>query len=59
MTTEKGPYKWQRLRHRLGEYPRPAQPSTYQPNQKPVSLGWGGSTRDYWGGVFDKYRNRR
>ncbi len=51
-----GPYKFERLRHRLGEYPRPPQPGI-QPNQK--FRVWGSTTSEYWGNVFQKYINRR
>ena len=51
-----GPYKWQRKRHRLGEYPRPSQPNTSQPNQimRPV----GNSTKEYWVNVYEDYLKR-
>lgn len=54
-----GPYKYQRKRHRLGEYPRPPQPNTSQPNQLPAPQGWGVDTRSYWGEVFSDYLKRR
>lgn len=54
-----GPYRFQRLRHRLGEYPRPPQPNISQPNQKPSPQGWGQSTSEYWHEVFDNYLRRR
>ncbi len=53
------PYDWQRIRHRLGEYPRPPQPNTNQPNRKPVTIGWGTTNQDYWNNVFTEYLNRR
>ena len=53
------PYHFQRLRHRLGEYPRPPQPNKSQPNQKPPTPGWGLSTEQYWGEVFNDYLRRR
>lgn len=53
-----GPYKWQRKRHRLGEYPRPPQPAI-QPNQLPSPKGWGMNSRDYWNTVFSEYLKRR
>ena len=53
------PYSYQRLRHRLGEYPRPAQPNTSQPNQLPRPAGWGLSTSGYWGEGFNDYLRRR
>ena len=53
------PYDFQRLRHRLGEYPRTAQPNTNQPNRKNKPSGWGTGTSDYWGSVMKTYRNRR
>ena len=52
------PYDYQRLRHRLGEYPRPPQPG-YQPNQLPPVQGWGGTTQDYWNNVFSEYLRKR
>ena len=58
MRIRRDPYDWQRIRHRLGEYPRPPQPG-YQPNQKPAPLGWGLSTSDYWQEVFREYLRRR
>lgn len=54
-----GPYKFQRLRHRLGEYPRPSQPNTSQPNQLPAPQGWGSDTGTYWSEVFSDYLKRR
>ena len=53
-----GPYKYQRLRHRLGEYPRQPQPG-FQPNQKPPLIGWGMSNESYWREVFSDYLKRR
>ena len=55
---EQGPYRFQRLRHRLGEYPRPPQPAI-QPNQLPPTQGWGGDTMSYWGEVFSDYLKKR
>ena len=54
----RGPYDYQRLRHRLGEYPRPAQPGI-QPNRKAPVVGWGISNQDYWQKVFQEYLRRR
>lgn len=51
-----GPYKWQRLRHRLGEYPRAPQPGI-QPNQKFKIQA--SNTRDYWNKVQKDYMDRR
>lgn len=56
--TDIGPYKFQRLRHRLGEFPRPSQPAI-QPNEKLALPVWGMSTTDYWDSVFKSYMNRR
>jgi len=53
-----GPYKYQRLRHRLGEYPRPPQPGI-QPNRKPPIIGWGISTGDYWNEISKEYFRKR
>lgn len=53
------PYAFQRKRHRLGEYPRPAQPNISQPNQLPKPQGWGLSTSEYWNEVFNDYLKRR
>ena len=58
MANDIGPYKYQRLRHRLGEYPRPPQPA-YQPNQLPAPQGWGMTTGGYWSSVLKDYMNRR
>ncbi len=52
-----GPYKYERLRHRLGEFPRAPQPGL-QPNRLPPIQGWGNGT-DYWQDVFSDYRKRR
>lgn len=54
-----GPYRFERLRHRLGEFPRPAQPNKSQPNQLPPPKGWGMSTVEYYEGVFQDYLKRR
>jgi len=54
-----GPYRFQRLRHRLGEYPRASQPNISQPNQKPALQGWGMDTRSYWNEVFSEYLRRK
>lgn len=51
-----GPYKWQRLRHRLGEFPRPPQPAI-QPNQKLKVTA--NNTRDYWNKVQKDYMERQ
>jgi len=56
---EREPYHFQRKRHRPGEYPRPPQPNTKQPNQKVNLPVWGMSTRDYWYSVFKNYLDRR
>jgi len=56
---EQGPYRFQRLRHRLGEYPRPPQPAI-QPNQLPPPQGWGmKTTQSYWLEVFEGYLRKR
>lgn len=52
----KGPYDFERLRHRPGEYPRQPQPG-YQPNQKTQVRG--NTTRGYWDGVLKSYLDRR
>ena len=59
MLQTRGPYDYERLRHRLGEYPRPSQPNTSQPNQRMRYSGWGQNTREYWGEVFQNYMKRR
>ena len=54
-----GPYKFQRWRSSAhSAFPRPPQPNTSQPNHKSLT-GWGMSTQDYWGAVFESYLNRR
>lgn len=61
MTTEreKGPYRFERVRHRLGEYPRPAQPNTYQPNSlSKTQLSQKGNQRQYWDNVYQQYLKR-
>jgi len=58
MTIKRDPYSWQRLRHRLGEYPRPPQPGI-QPNEKLALPVWGMSTSGYWNSVFEDYLKRR
>jgi len=59
LTRETEPYHFQRDRQLGNKQPRPAQPNTYQPNQKPRPVGWGQSTRDYWDNVFSEYLERR
>jgi len=52
-----GPYQYERKRHRLGEYPRPPQPNTSQPNQKVRVQG--NTTSEYWNNAQKKYMDRR
>lgn len=52
-----GPYDYERLRHRLGEYPRASQPNISQPNQ--ITRVFGSTTREYWDNVFKDYIRRR
>ena len=59
MPNDIGPYKFQRLRHKLGEYPRTSQPNTSQPNQKPAPVGWGLNPQEYWQNVFQDYLRRK
>ena len=54
----RGPYDYQRLRHRLGEYPRAPQPGI-QPNRKPPVQGWGKTTLSYYQEVFEEFLRRR
>lgn len=51
------PYHFQRQMRRLSDYPRPAQPNTYQPNQR---LGYPrrSKTRNYWNDAYKNYLGR-
>lgn len=51
------PYHFQRFRHRLGEYPRPPQPNTYQPNRNFRIKAT--RTREYFQKAFEDYLDRR
>ena len=53
------PYHFQRKRHSLGEFPRPAQANTNQPNQKIRMPDFKESTVDYWLNVYKDYLKRR
>ena len=53
-----GPYKFERLRHRLGEFPRQPQPGI-QPNRLPKPQGWGRGSANYWDEVFNDYLKGR
>ena len=53
------PYHYQRDRQLFNKQPRPAQANTSQPNQKSAPVGWGLSTPDYWGSVFEDYLRRK
>jgi len=54
------PYSFQRKRNTIHwNYPRLAQPNTYQPNQKPKRVGWGMGNGDYWRQIFDDYMKGR
>jgi len=56
---QREPYHFQRNRGRLNAYPRPPQPNTYQPNQKPPIQGWGTGTMTYWNTIFEDYLKKR
>ena len=56
---DNSPYHFQRQRHQIGEYPRPPQPNTSQPNAKPKVTGWGISSMEYWGGISQGYWDRQ
>jgi len=58
MNNVRGPYDYERLRHRLGENPRPAQPNTSQPNQIAKIQGWG-TNQEYFSEIFKQYLKRR
>lgn len=51
------PYHFQRFRHHQGEFPRPPQPNTYQPNRNYRIKATG--TRDYFQKAYEDYLNRR
>ena len=53
------PYHFQRKIHRLGEFPRPAQANTNQPNQKIKMPNFRQSTADYWLSVYKDYLKGR
>lgn len=53
------PYHFERKRHQLGEFPRPAQPNTSQPNQKPAPIGFGMTQEDYYKKVYENYLKGR
>ena len=53
------PYHFQRKSHRLGEFPRPAQPNINQPNQKVKMPDIRQSTVDYWRSIYEQYLKRR
>jgi len=50
------PYHYQRGRHGLDEYPRPAQPNMNQPVKKPAQPL--STDRQYWIDVYKKYIGR-
>jgi len=50
------PYHFQRKLRRLSDYPRPAQPNTYQPNQRFRIKA--SKTREYWDKAYQNYLNR-
>ena len=59
MLRQTEPYAYQRSRNaKHWSFSRPAQPNTSQPNQRPLQ-GWGMSSFEYWGAVYQKYLNRR
>ena len=53
------PYSFQRDRTRLINYPRPAQPNTFQPNQREMKANWWENPTDYWLRQYTDYIKRR
>ena len=53
------PYHFQRKRHSLGEFPRPAQPNVNQQNQKARMPNFRQSTIAYWVGLYQDYLKGR
>ena len=55
---QKEPYHFQRWRASIhSNYPRPAQPNTFQPNA--ITRPRANNQRDYWDEVYNQYLARR